>query len=176
MRVIHLARKPLAASNVAANVLEHGTGALDIDGSRVESGRWPGNVVLEHLKGCRRAGTRKVKAIQGTAAGRMAGKGNHVYGEYAGSERAGEKTGYGDADGLEEVASWECEPGCPVADLDVQSFAGGIHSAGGARKALVEGQATSLFFGEQGPREMPRFGDSGGASRFYKQVGGKADE
>jgi DNA modification methylase len=41
-----LARKPLGASTVAANVLEHGTGGLNIDGCRVpaesgDKGEWP---------------------------------------------------------------------------------------------------------------------------------------
>lgn len=45
---ITLARKPLTGT-VAANVQEHGTGALNIDGSRIggPSGRWPANVVLD---------------------------------------------------------------------------------------------------------------------------------
>ena len=45
---ITLARKPLTGT-VAANVLEHGTGALNIDASRIggPSGRWPANVVLD---------------------------------------------------------------------------------------------------------------------------------
>lgn len=67
-----LARKPLVGT-VAANVLEHGTGALNIDGCRVgEGGRFPANVVLdpeaagmldeavgERRSGSRRAGVRK---------------------------------------------------------------------------------------------------------------------
>ena len=45
---ITLARKPLEGT-VAANVQEHGTGALNIDGSRIggPSGRWPANVALD---------------------------------------------------------------------------------------------------------------------------------
>ena len=35
MRVIHLIRKPLSGSSVAANVLEHGTGGVNIEGCRV---------------------------------------------------------------------------------------------------------------------------------------------
>ena len=43
---ITLARKPLEGT-VAANVLEHGTGALNIDATRPVTGRWPANVVLD---------------------------------------------------------------------------------------------------------------------------------
>ena len=43
-----VARKPLIGT-VAANVLEWGTGAINIDGTRIggESGRWPANVMLD---------------------------------------------------------------------------------------------------------------------------------
>lgn len=45
---IVVARKPLIGT-VAENVLTHGTGALNIDGSRIggEAGRWPANVILD---------------------------------------------------------------------------------------------------------------------------------
>jgi DNA modification methylase len=43
---IVVGRKPLAGT-VAANVLAHGTGALNIGASRGETGRWPANVVLD---------------------------------------------------------------------------------------------------------------------------------
>jgi site-specific DNA-methyltransferase (adenine-specific) len=43
---ITVARKPLTGT-VAANVLEHGTGAINVDGCRVtgSSGRWPANLI-----------------------------------------------------------------------------------------------------------------------------------
>jgi site-specific DNA-methyltransferase (adenine-specific) len=44
---IVVARKPLPGT-VAATVLEHGTGALNIDGCRVAY-RWPSNVLLTHV-------------------------------------------------------------------------------------------------------------------------------
>ncbi len=47
---IVFARKPLAGT-VAANVAEYGTGALNIDASRV-GGRWPPNVLLGHGECC----------------------------------------------------------------------------------------------------------------------------
>jgi len=95
MRSIHVLRKPVCAPHVAANVLAHGCGALNINAARVaikegdgkafrkgtyadqrnltltstnlfgatavgsayrkdqpEGGRWPGNLVLQHLAGC----------------------------------------------------------------------------------------------------------------------------
>lgn len=66
-----LARRPLEGT-VADNVTEHGTGALNVDGCRIEGGRWPANVVLDSVaagmldgavgerpSGSRRAGARK---------------------------------------------------------------------------------------------------------------------
>lgn len=38
MRVIHVLRKPLSESTVAANTLKHGTGGLNIDASRIRTG------------------------------------------------------------------------------------------------------------------------------------------
>ena len=47
---IVLARKPLSEKTVAANVVKYGTGAIDIDNSRVgdeanNKGRWPANII-----------------------------------------------------------------------------------------------------------------------------------
>lgn len=52
MKMIHVLRKPLSKSTVAANTLEHGTGGLNIDASRIDGARWPANTVLRHLDGC----------------------------------------------------------------------------------------------------------------------------
>ena len=41
MKVITVARKPLSESSVALNVLKHGTGAINVDGCRVDSGPSP---------------------------------------------------------------------------------------------------------------------------------------
>ena len=47
---IVVARKPLDGT-VAANVLAHGVGGINVDGCRV-SGRWPPNAVFSHLPAC----------------------------------------------------------------------------------------------------------------------------
>jgi len=74
---ITVARKPFKGT-VAANVLEHGTGALNIDGCRVgdSTGRWPSNLIHDGSEevvglfpqttsGARKAGTYGVAAGQG---------------------------------------------------------------------------------------------------------------
>ncbi|OHD27678.1 MAG: hypothetical protein A2Y38_23620 [Spirochaetes bacterium GWB1_59_5] len=133
-------------------------------------GRWPANLVLVHNVGCKRVGTKRVQAITGTASGRLAGKTSSVYGVYAGdASRAGEPTGFGDANGLETVDAWECKPGCPVAELDRQGGEMGTHPAGSARKPAQHHaiyDASSYQFGGN----FFRVGDAGGVSRFFKQV------
>jgi len=147
-----VARKPLTKGlTVAANVLKHGTGAMNIDGCRVpgvldgdpnrfaktnggsfvaftdapvvrSEGRWPANVIFTHAPGCVRAGSQKVKCSNATYSSEGQGKGG-AHGIYSalGARPAGVELGYADADGTETVAAYECAPGCPVAALDAQS-------------------------------------------------------
>lgn len=42
---ITVARKPVAEKSIAENVLKYGTGAINIDESRVETGRFPANLI-----------------------------------------------------------------------------------------------------------------------------------
>jgi site-specific DNA-methyltransferase (adenine-specific) len=134
-----LARKPLSEPNVARNVQVHGTGALNVDGCRVRNGlpeaaphlavvgehrdpagRWPANLTLSHGPGCVPVGMRRVPT--GTAVRRRGVAGGHVYSETRWAHAPGTPDmTYGDGDGLETVEAWECEAGCPVAELDRQS-------------------------------------------------------
>lgn len=219
-----VARKPLIGA-VAANVLEHGTGAMNIDGCRVASteenpaiarrrgatshlangrkaaeteaegrlvsrqspeaysaerpgealGRWPANVVLTHSEGCVLLGTRRVKAITGTASGRMGPDyQSGVYGGYTkDDERFGEPTGYGDEDGMETVEAWECTEGCPVRLLDEQTgtLRSGAEPASGFRRNApkdregIYGGGRGLWKDDQEAGRL--YGDEGGASRFF---------
>lgn len=145
---IIVARKPLAGT-VAANVLEHGTGALNIDACRVgttdsfgggargtsgfvdgyssgdgwqpgsPAGRWPANVVLGHHEDCVQVGERKVRT--GTAVKRnLPATGAGQQIHVKAPTRPGADESYGDADGTETVPAWECAEGCPVRLLDEQ--------------------------------------------------------
>jgi hypothetical protein len=49
---IVLARKSLSEKSVASNVLKWGTGAINVDGTRVEGKRWPPNLLLSHSESC----------------------------------------------------------------------------------------------------------------------------
>ena len=42
---ILLAQKPCSEKSIVENVKEHGVGAINIDESRLSSGRWPGNIL-----------------------------------------------------------------------------------------------------------------------------------
>ena len=201
MRMIHVLRKPLSESTVAANTLRHGTGGLNIDASRISStgdhmrpfqptnnarevygaqtgfqptnhagGRWPANVVLQHLDGCRCEGTKRVRS--GTAHTDNATQPSFVKG---GIGAVGMSGTFGYADGKEMVANWICEPSCPVARLDEQS---GVLKSGALSSAqYTEGDRnnSSMFAGDGVFAHQGYKADTGGASRFYRQVGGRKD-
>jgi hypothetical protein len=83
--------------------------------------------------------------------------------------------GYANEEGVETVTDWECTFDCPVANLERQSLEGGIHAAGGATDG--EHCPSTGAFGPVpiSPAGMPsyRYGDKGGASRFFVTVGGQ---
>ena len=94
---ITLARKPLEGT-VAANVQEHGTGALNIGACRTggDGGRWPANVVLDESQAAeldRQSGVSVSSGGAGGASGRLGyhGGGNGNVGSSAG--------GFGDKGG-----------------------------------------------------------------------------
>jgi hypothetical protein len=219
MRVIHVLRKPCSEGAVAANVLRHGTGALNIDASRVgtaadvpsvhatrksdypqsytgngagwgrtrggyagdevhwepKGGRWPANLVLQHLDGCRCEGTKEVKPPNGSGragAGSLGFQTLYVGGVAKGAGFAG---GSVKTDGTETVAAWSCEPGCPVTALDTQS---GVSKSTGGRIGNAQGAYANqgrTGWGTGHTAGDPGFGDVGGASRFFRQVGGKGE-
>lgn len=185
---IVVARKPLAGT-VAANVLEHGTGALNVDGCRVDAGD-------EQFSP--EPGGEPVTTNQVYGKGLGVGQGQHVAGRWpsnvvlshlpecvevgvrkvvAGGGNA--TTGgelptwqgpggrspvtHHDGDRTETIPAYECAPGCPVAALDEQS--GERPSSGGA--AFTRGgYARQLGDRDTDGAELG-YGDAGGASRFY---------
>jgi len=187
-------RKPLEKPTVAENVLEHGTGAYNIDACRIgktggmtkptlSSGekrdRWDGNQPVG--KGAwKETGGRwpanlilthaeecKVvgtKKVQAPVINRFT-DGMKPFGDGAGHEY--EQTQTGDEEGMEEISVYECVDGCPVKMLDKQS--GWLHAHGNIKdhKSLDEG-----MFG-RGNVKRPKVGyvsDAGGASRFFGQI------
>lgn len=214
MIVTTVARKPVNGT-VAANVLNYGTGGLNIDAVRVRGtdvvpmvqsdpsnrigtvgtdlgitradkvkfreaqrssverantlGRWPGNLILLHHSKCKPNGITRV-------AGAGHDKGDRGTGGFW-SGRSNKPCGpqYGDPDGTEVVASWRCVLGCPAIALDGQS---GIQKSGVAIQRNGGGQfyGTITYAGPgPGSGSTPKrvdvgYEDTGGASRYYKQV------
>ena len=137
------------------------------------TGRWPANVILQHLDGCRCDGVKRVSTgYWGKPTRGATPKGSRAaYSD--GLDGTRESVGYGDSDGKESVANWVCEPGCPVARLDEQS---GVTTSTGGRIGNAQGVYSNqgrTGWGTGHEAGNPGFGDSGGASRFYKQVGGE---
>jgi len=96
VRVIHILRKPLSTSTIAQSLVRHGTGAININACRLRAdapeGRWPPDLILEHLPGCELVGTKIVPvAVDPSQSFRD--------------------------EGMEEVDDWECVDGCPVKAL-----------------------------------------------------------
>lgn len=148
---ICVARKPLDGT-VAATVLAHGTGALNVGGCRI-----PGEpvVTFDRVAGDRprdqyRTGTGENRRTADS--GRWP---TNVILSHAGSDEVGDLC----ADG--------CVPGCPVAELDKQSgtLTSGVlaphHNAKASANASMSGP------NQEGRVKSTFGGDSGGASRFF---------
>jgi len=154
-----------AKGSVYDNILQRTDSYIDPGGS----GRWPSNVILEHRPECRQVGMKKIKGIAGTAAGKMAGHEDEtgIYNKgWAGTSRAHEQCGYVDEDGLEEVPAWDCHPDCPVKALDEQSG----ERPTGALRPYRERHENATSYCMERKKTFFKEADTGGASRFFKQV------
>jgi hypothetical protein len=148
---IILARKPLAGT-VAANVLEHGTGALNIDASRVPLGgeRPPTG------SGDRRGS--QVYAQDEWTRTRMSNGGNVT-------PAAGRwPTNLVFSHSPECVEDEPCAPDCPVAELDRQS---GVRRTGGDVSGQESSPRFSDTYGESARAPFAKHGDADGASRYF---------
>ena len=134
-----VARKPLDGT-VAANVLRHGTGALNIDGCRI-------GFASEADE--RESKDKNRHADFGTESG-----GNEVYGDYSMVPRAN----------YNPPGRWPANvvlDESQAAELDRQS---GVSSGGNFPAALTGRSIFGLDWHTQEPRSL---GDTGGASRFF---------
>ena len=177
------ARKPLAGT-VAANVLEWGTGALNIDGCRVEgaagNGHWIRNGEM---------GTRGIYG-QGGQAGADYGGQNPAGGRWppnillthspdcqpTGLRGSGGLSTSGHAgqgglterkSGTEIVEAWDCTPDCPVAEMDAQSGIGKSPAPYTRTSAADSGIYGAGATARQAGDQTGDYGDTGGASRFF---------
>ena len=154
-----VARKPLAKGlTVAANVLAHGTGALNIDGCRVATSPADFAKLAAGVEAIRARGGVMENSWKNSSDLSGANPANPL-GRWPANVILTHAPGCGD----------ECAPGCPVAALDAQSgtLTSGTKSPHHARNVprLGKGGVYGADEGTQAPREWA--GDTGGASRFF---------
>ena len=127
------------------------------------AGRWPSNVILGHLPGCKCMGVKKVEEEKPRGLKDIESRSCKNQ-SVAGINR----TGQADDDGKEMVENWECDEGCPIGLMDKQS---GITKSGAMKHEVgaYDGNSITPFLrGRSGPSNQ--HGGTGGASRFFKQV------
>lgn len=149
---IVLARKSTGFNTTVANVLEHGTGAMNIDACRTAAGQ-------DYRDKC------------ASVVGLGSNRNGDTLGEWTGvredsAHDAGRwptniLLGHG-PDCLEDGA---CQSGCPVAEMDQQS--GVTPSNARANKGERHGAVYGGGHGPSGPAGPRGVTDSGGASRFF---------
>ena len=147
---------------------EKGTGAVF-----TTEGRWPTNLILVHLSGCVCTGTKAIKASAPTPSGidrinanmQMQGARPNAYQKGTPPPPADRRN----PDGTETVPVWICEDGCPVKGLDDQAGERPGMSGGGATDNRKSGREVVPSFNRKPSAPFIR-GDTGGASRFFKQV------
>jgi len=123
-------------------------------------GRFPSNLIFQHMSTCEIVGSREVKT--GEAVRERSG-GKTIFSETAKPPMKNMTYGEG---GKESIPDWRCEDGCPVPDLDVQS---GISTS----KAHTRNNKGSWKVRKKGNTTASvdtSHSDTGGASRFFKQV------
>lgn len=146
--------------------LEGGATRLSPSEYKQPSGRWPANLVLQHLDGCVQEGVKKVPGHKGYPNGPK-GKSTHYSSDARSVEvRPNPWAGHADPDGTETIPAWTCAPGCPVAGLDAQS---GDRKAGGGKNATIRLDGDVYGHGNA-VRSTVAYFDAGSASRFFKQV------
>jgi hypothetical protein len=137
--------------------------------AEIPAGRWPPNVILSHRPGCRRGGTKSVKSGGHYPAARPSGSQVSGPAGHKGQTELVERHTTG-----EIVDVWDCERGCPVASMDGQT--GVLTSGSGTVKRSSgtdrRGNKGAAYGAESRPDGTPMifYGDSGGASRFFRQV------
>jgi site-specific DNA-methyltransferase (adenine-specific) len=145
---IIVARKPLSGT-VAANVLEHGCGGINVDGCRVpavDKAKFPAGI------------TSTTEQVFGGGAGMYADRPRPDDPNTSGRWPANVVISHGPG------CAEQCQPGCPATELDAQS---------GISKDGVAGPKSGGFgggmFGDGTPDNVGQvgYGGSGGASRFF---------
>jgi hypothetical protein len=133
-----------------------------------KGGRWPTNMAFVHSDGCRLVGTRSVT----TGVAHRTKSGGKTFGGNIEKPPMDDMT-YAEEGGKETIPTYECEQGCFVHELDLQS---------GNRASTLTGRAdpksnhehpssakTDSWFSGGDAKASKVYADMGGASRFYPQ-------
>lgn len=191
---ICVAQKP-PDGRMVDNVLRWGCGAMNIDASRIgtdttrgdrynnrppgggggsvhqgkmdvpwdaPSGRWPANLILGHAPGCVRRGEKRVKVNDKEHNRNNYNRDSICYGKYNPSVTKG----YADSDGMETVADWLCQEGCPVRLISEQSG----HLKSGDKKPHKQNLKSGVQFMTCKQTVNSFKGDEGTAARFFLQI------
>lgn len=186
-----LIRKPLSESSVARNVLKHGTGAINVDATRVGTserlaqgasnlgyhgvkepvkteqhslGRWPSNLLLSHSPGCVPTGERRRVKADGAY---PAHRGVSHFGQGKGTDD-GVRREVADPDGFESIEEVRCVENCPIRLMDEQSGHRKSNDKpnSGEPYGLANTYAQDRYTANM-TRERNGYTDQGGASRFF---------
>ncbi|MGW7001340.1 DNA methyltransferase [Streptomyces sp. NPDC054933] len=152
---IVLARKSTGFDTTVANVLRHGTGALNIDGCRTTAGQ-------DYRDKC------------ASVVGLDSNRNGDAYGEWTGArEDSAHDAGRWPTNvllghGPNCVDGGDCQPGCPVAEMDRQSE--GKRASKPSKSGSAGMPRDGVYGGGKGlPRDYVPISrdDAGGASRFF---------
>ncbi len=136
------------------------------------SGRWPANIILSHSPDCVHVGTQQIAGSSGVnkvgEAGISTFSDKHNATKCVGRSKETRR-----GLGVETIDVYACVSDCPIRIMDTQSEKMGIHSAGYSTNGVHCGNKKSHggkqggIYGEYQAYPAPRFGDAGGASRFF---------
>lgn len=161
------ARKDKAAHTNGGNGYEGGWGQVEREWNSA-AGRWPANLVLSHLPGCKRVGMKRVKGAGWRDDDGVGEPQPEMYGGYAERKRQG----YTDPDGLELVDAWECEQTCPTRLFPIAP------SRGEYTQSLDQPNTgkRGMFGGGLSNRRNEYAGETGSAARFFFQADWSLDQ
>jgi len=149
-----LIRKPLSEKSIAENVLKHGAGGINIDGSRIGTS---GSAL--HASKPRSKRTGFIKGFVSGTETEIRNQGRFPSNTVMTHHPECELTVYPD-----HTTTWECHDDCPVKMLDDQS---GILKNGGAVAGKGYEKNGMFSMGNINNAKIDFAGDKGGASRFF---------
>ena len=141
-----------------------GVGLWDGSGSGkvfTVSGRWPPNLILQHLPGCQQIGMKNVGTGKLTRGGTPRRASPHL-GQISEQPRTRSISSYG----VEKMDDWQCTPGCPVQNLGGQAGETTSSNRKGGEGEHLDPSTESWRF----KRVEGGYTDAGAVTRFFKQV------